>query len=182
MKKAVLILANGFEEVEALAPVDVLRRANIEVTTVSISTQKEVTGAHYIPVIADQLFENTDFSVFDAIILPGGMPGTSNLDSLVPLKQLLKKMAGEQKLIAAICAAPMVLGKSDLLEGRKATCYPGFEQHLKGAILSKEPVVKDGQLITANGVGNAMIFALAIVENLVGQQTADELKAKMLMP
>ncbi len=181
MKKAVVILPDGFEEVEALTPVDVLRRANISVLTVSITKQKEVIGAHNIQVIADQLFDETDFSDFDAIILPGGMPGTTNLNNHEPLKSVLKKMAHDKKLVTAICAAPMVLGECGLLDGREATCYPGFESHLKSATIVKSSVVKDGIFITANGIGSAMSFALTLVENLAGQEMAINLKSKMLI-
>ncbi|MBI9061866.1 MAG: DJ-1/PfpI family protein, partial [Marinilabiliaceae bacterium] len=148
MKKVVLFLAKGFEEVEALTPVDVLRRAGINVTTVSISNDLRVTGARQITVLADALFTDIDYSNIDMIILPGGMPGTSNLNNHQELRKLLVDFAAKNKLIAAICAAPMILGELGLLKGKTVTCYPGFESHLKGANVTTQSVVTDKNIIT----------------------------------
>jgi len=180
MKKVALFLADGFEEIEALTPVDVLRRANIEVTTISISTTTHVTGAHQINVIADTTFDQPDYSTFDAIILPGGMPGTNHLKAHQELNKLLVRHAKEGKLIGAICAAPLILGELNLLQTKNVVCYPGFEKHLKGANILNETIAKDKNLVTANGAGAAMLFALNLVEELLDQTTANKLAEKML--
>ena len=135
--KVYLFLADGFEEIEAITPIDIFRRAGIEVTTISISEEKMVLGAHNIPIVTDKLFTEVDFNDNDLLYLPGGMPGTRNLQAHEGLKNLLIKQAGENKKIAAICAAPSILGGLGLLEGKEAICYPGFEDQLEGAILSK---------------------------------------------
>lgn len=173
--KAFLFLADGFEEIEAITPIDILRRAGIDVETISISTKKEVIGAHEITLLADSLFTDTDFSVCDLLILPGGMPGTKNLDAHQGLKSLLSKHYEQGKLIAAICAAPSILGGMGILNGKEAICYPGFEQTLTGANLSKNCVVKSGKIITAKGAGVALEFSLMIVEELKGLNLADEI-------
>lgn len=173
MKRVFIFLADGFEEIEAIAPIDILRRAEIPVTTVSISESKTVTGAHHISVLADQLFTETDFSENAYLILPGGGVGTQNLMAYKPLNDLLIKQFNEGKELAAICAAPSVLGKLGILKGKEAICYPGFENNLEGAVLSKEKVVKDGKVITAKGAGVAIPFALKIVETLKGKSAAD---------
>lgn len=181
MKKAALILADGFEEVEAITPVDVLRRANIEVTTISVTGKKEVTGSHDITVLADEVFENIDFSAFDAIILPGGMPGANNLNNHKKLKETLLSFSKKEKILGAICAAPLVFGELNILKDKKAICYPGFEQHLKGATIIESNTVKDNNLITGVGVGASMQFALSLVEELTGKKTADELAERMIV-
>lgn len=173
--KVFVFLADGFEEIEAIAPIDIFRRANIDVTTISISDQKLVTGAHNISVLADRLFSETDFSENDLLYLPGGMPGTKNLDNHEGLKKLLQKQANKNKNIAAICAAPSILGKMGLLNGKEAICYPGFENQLTGAILSNEKLVKSTFISTAKGAGVALQFALKLVEDLKGKQTADKI-------
>ena len=173
--KVFVFLADGFEEIEAIAPIDIFRRANIDVTTISISDQKLVTGAHNISVLADKLFSETDFSENDLLYLPGGMPGTKNLDNHEGLKKLLQNQANKNKNIAAICAAPSILGKMGLLNGKEAICYPGFENQLTGAILSKEKLVKSTFISTAKGAGVALQFALKLVEDLKGKQTADKI-------
>lgn len=181
MKRVALFLADGFEEIEALTPVDVLRRANIKVTTISISKDKLVKGAHEITVMADELIDQTNFSTFDALILPGGMPGTKNLNKCDQLKDILLEFSQAGKLIGAICAAPMVIGELGLLNGKNAICYPGFEKHLKGAIIQNKPSIADGNYITANGVGSALQFALNLVRELCDEDTAKELARKMLV-
>ena len=173
--KVYLFLADGFEEIEAIAPVDIFRRAGIEVITVSISDEKLVRGAHNISLMADALFSETDFLENDLLYLPGGMPGTKNLDAHEGLKKLLLKQASSNKKIAAICAAPSILGKLGLLNGKEAICYPGFEDQLTGAVLSKEKVVKSGAISTAKGAGVAIQFSLKLVEELKGKQAADKI-------
>ena len=181
MKKVFIFLAEGFEETEAVATIDVLLRGGLDVTSVSVSGNLPVTGAHGITVKADVLFEETDFSSGTMLVLPGGMPGASNLNAHAGVKTLLKQYAENGKKIAAICAAPLVLGSLDLLQGKKATAYPGFESTLKGAIFVKDNVVKDGSVITGRGPGFALDFGLAIVEELAGKTTADEVASGLLV-
>ncbi|MDR0427983.1 MAG: DJ-1/PfpI family protein, partial [Dysgonamonadaceae bacterium] len=159
MKEVFVFLADGFEEIEAISIIDILRRGELNVMTVSISNEKTVTGAHNIPVIADRLFNNTDFSNGAGLVLPGGMPGASNLNAHEGLKNLIKAYSSKGKNIAAICAAPLVFGGLDILRDRKATAYPGFESHLTGAKVSGDKVVKDGHIITGKGPGFAFDFA-----------------------
>lgn len=181
MKKAALFLANGFEEIEALGTTDILRRAEISVTTVSVTGDLKVIGAHQIPVIADALFEETDFSIIDVLILPGGMPGASNLNAHDGLKKLLLKQVGEGKQIAAICAAPLVPGGLELLKGKNATCYPGFETHLLGANITGEKVTVDGTITTGKGPGLVFDFALQLVENIAGKGVRDKVAQGLLL-
>jgi 4-methyl-5(b-hydroxyethyl)-thiazole monophosphate biosynthesis len=181
MKRAVLFLATGFEETEATGTVDVLRRGNIETRIVSITGERKVTGAHGIAVCADALFEETDLSGIDALILPGGMPGASNLNACEPLKKCLVKHYEEGKLVAAICAAPLVLGGLGLLKGRRATCYPGFESYLSGAALTDEGAVADGNIITGKGPGFVFDFALCVVAFLQTESVADEVANGLLL-
>lgn len=180
MKKAIVFLANGFEEMEAIGTVDILRRGGIETKTVSITEEYKVTGAHSIEVTADVLFSQADFSDIDALILPGGMPGSKNLNECEPLKELLIQQYKQNKLVAAICAAPLVLGGLGFLKGRKATCYPGFEPTLIGAIVTGEAVEKDGHIITGRGPGLVQQFALAIVAELKSTAVAEEVSAGLL--
>jgi 4-methyl-5(b-hydroxyethyl)-thiazole monophosphate biosynthesis len=181
MKKVFIFLADGFEETEAIATIDVLRRGGLDVTTVSISEKTVITGAHNIPVVADELFTEVDFSIGEMLILPGGMPGASNLNAHEGLKALLKQYYSDGKRLAAICAAPLVLGGLDLLQGKKATAYPGFEHTLKGATYSEKGVVKDGRIITGRGPGWAIDFGLVIVSELQGEDKAKEVAAGMLL-
>jgi 4-methyl-5(b-hydroxyethyl)-thiazole monophosphate biosynthesis len=176
-----LFLAEGFEEIEAISTIDILRRGELEVVTVSVTGKNVVTGAHHIPVIADKLFDETDFSNGQMLVLPGGMPGASNLNTHAGLKALLKQYAAESKKIAAICAAPLVLGGLDLLQGKKATAYPGYEDTLRGANFVENSVVKDGNIITGRGPGLAFEFGLALVAELQGQRKAAEVAAGMLL-
>lgn len=181
MKKVALFLANGFEEIEALATVDILRRAQIPVETVSISDTKTVTGAHNVTVIADTTFQQADFSDVEVLILPGGMPGAKNLNEHEGLKELIPKFNGEGKQIAAICAAPMVLGGLGLLNDKRATCYPGFEAELAGAQTTGENVVVDGNITTGRGPGLAFEFALRLVEQIAGLKTRQEVQNGLLL-
>ena len=180
MKKVALFLAKGFEEIEAIGTIDILRRAQIDVVTISITDNKTVTGTHNIPVIADKTLNDTDFENFDMIILPGGMPGTTNLGNHQGVNKVIKSFAAEGKLVAAICAAPSVLGQAGLLEGKKATCYPSFEEYMKGAICSTDKVVRDGNVITSRGMGTAIPFALELVSYFQGEEAAKELGASIM--
>ena len=179
MKTVYLFLATGFEEIEALTIVDMLRRAEIDITTVSISRNLQVEGAHGITVTADCTWVELSTEDADWLILPGGMPGTKHLGECKPLVSLLQRQAAANKNIAAICAAPMILGKLGLLKGRKATCYPGFEQYLEGAECTGAPVERDGNIITGKGPGAAMEFALTVVDMMLGKEKVQELKEAM---
>ena len=182
MNKNFLFLANGFEEIEALATLDILRRAGMDVTTVSINHEYVVTGAHGIPVTADSTFKETDFSGSDWLILPGGMPGASNLHEFQALNDLLKVHAGKGR-IAAICASPaVVLAATGLLNGKKATCYPGFETALiaAGADYVTERVVVADNIVTSNGPSSAFPFALEIVRLTKGDTVASEVADGLL--
>ncbi|MDD4632185.1 MAG: DJ-1/PfpI family protein [Proteiniphilum sp.] len=181
MKKVVLFLANGFEEIEALGTLDILRRAQIPVKTVSISDDKTVTGAHNISVIADTIFAEADFTEVEVLVLPGGMPGAKHLNEHEGVKNLLLEFNKQQKMIASICAAPMVLGGLRLLEGRRATCYPGFEPELIGAQVTGENVVVDGNLTTGKGPGLVFDFALRLVEQIAGISTRREVQQGLLL-
>jgi protein deglycase len=181
MKKVLVPLAEGFEEIEAITIIDVLRRAGIEVITASVTNQHEVTGSHNITIKADKIFNEVNGSNFDMIVLPGGMPGSVNLNQHVGLKEMLHTQKNQDKFIGAICAAPLVLGNMGLLKGVKATCYPGFEKFLEGAELSTEGVVTDGQTVTARGAGLALSFALKLVEILADENIAQSVGKKMLV-
>ena len=183
MKKSYLFLANGFEEIEAIATVDILRRANIDVTTVSVYNDPEVVGAHGVPVKADMVFADCDFSQADWLILPGGLPGADNLLACDGLAKLLKEHNDAGKHIAAICASPaVVLAQLGILEKRKATAYPGFEEKLvaAGATPTFERVTVDGNITTGNGPATAFPFALAIVEQTMGKDVAETVASGML--
>jgi 4-methyl-5(b-hydroxyethyl)-thiazole monophosphate biosynthesis len=180
MKNVYLFLADGFEEIEALATVDVLRRAGVKVTTVSINPTEMVNGAHSIPVVADALFADCSYNEADMLVLPGGMPGAANLDAHEGLRAAISAHAEAGKWLAAICAAPMVYGHMGLLNGKKATCYPGFEGELAGAIYTAAPVEKDGNIITGKGPAVVLPFAYALAEALVGEEVVAQVKAGML--
>ncbi len=176
MTKIAAMLADGFEEVEALAVIDILRRADIETNMISISSNKKVTGAHNISIEADMLLEDIDLGKYNGIFLPGGMPGTNNLDGCEKLCQAILDFDREKKLLAAICAAPKIYGRLGILKGRKAVCYPGFENYLTGAEVKMEArAVKDGHIITGRGMGTAIDLGLAIVEDLAGKNKSEEL-------
>jgi len=181
MKRVNIYLSEGFEEIEAVTVADVLRRAGIEVKMVSTGGKKEVKGAHGIQVTADELFENNDRSAADMLVLPGGMPGTKHLGEHEGLRRVLLEHAHKGKLIGAICAAPSVLGKLGLLDKRKAVCYPGFEDALKGAEAVEAMVVMDGSFITSKGPGTAIYFALKLVEALTDKETVEKLKESMIV-
>lgn len=167
--------ADGFEEIEAIAPLDILRRAELEITTVSINADKLVQGAHGIPIVCDKTIDEIeDWNDLQAVILPGGGEGTRRLEACVKLGNVLRDAHGQGKLIAAICAAPSILGEMGLLQGIEATCFPGFEDSLQGATLSNLPVCQCGSFITAKGAGVALAFGQAIVGALASPAVARE--------
>lgn len=177
-----IMLADGFEEIEALTVVDVLRRAGVDAHTVSVSHKNEVVGAHGIPVTADDLFTEVSVAECEMVVLPGGMPGALNLRNDATLCAVLGERASAGLPIAAICAAPYILGELGLLRGRRATCYPGFEDKLEGATYTAAMVERDGNIITAKGPAAAMAFALGIAEALAGKNKRDEVAHGMLCP
>lgn len=179
-KKVLVILAEGFEEIEAVTPVDVLRRAGIEVVLAGLSG-KVITGAHGIKFQTDVIFEEYK-DLPDAIVLPGGMPGAQNLARSPKVAELVKKMNSQNKIVGAICAAPpLAVAPTGILNGKKATCYPGFEKDFPSQVtFSTERVVVDGNVITSRGPGSALEFALELVEKLVGREQAKQLSQGML--
>ncbi len=177
--KVNMFFATGYEEVEALTVVDLLRREGIEIEMVSITGEKVVTSSHGVSVVMDKLFEEIDDSA-DMIILPGGMPGTLNLKAYKPLQEKILRYVKADKYLAAICAAPTVYGEMGLLEGRKAACYPGMEEGLVGAIKCYDNVVVDGKFITSRGLGTALDFGLKIVEILKDEVAATKLANKIV--
>ncbi len=180
MAKVYCFFADGLEETEAIAPVDALRRAGNEVVTVSIMGKKEVEGANGISIIADALFEDVDFSDGDLFIMPGGGLGTENLGNCEPLQTMLKEKLDAGIKVAAICAAPSILGKAGLLSGKKAVVYPGLEGELKGAEALEIPTVTDGLITTGRGPGAAIDFGLELVRVLNGEEKAAEIKDQMV--
>lgn len=183
MRESFIFLAEGFEEIEAITVIDLLRRAGMPVKTVSITKALQVTGAHGVTVTADLIYDNTLFKEAEWLILPGGMPGASNLYEFAPLQGLLKAQAEtEGGKIAAICASPaVVLGQLGLLKGEKATCYPGFEDMLEGAQHVDAPVVKSGKFVMGNGPANAMVWALAIISETLGSHEANKVANGLLL-
>lgn len=173
MSQAYIFLATGYEEVEMLTVVDMLRRADISIDMVSITGAKEVTGSHNITITADRLLEEADFDQADMLILPGGIPGTPNLRGCQQLCQQLKEFAAGGKWVAAVCAAPTILGELEILKGKKATCYPSFQDKLATGDYIKQPVVVDGHVITSRGMGTCIEFAAAIICALKNQSAAD---------
>lgn len=179
MKTMYIFLAEGFEEIEALAPVDVMRRAGLRVIMVSTTGDLVVKGAHGIPVVADTVFEEVDFNDAALLFLPGGLPGATNLKAHKPLNQLLVDKAAEGAIISAICAAPLVLGGLGLLNGKQATCYPGFEDTMTGAEYTAKKVTCDGNIITACGPGAAWELGFTFVEQFCSVEKANELRTGM---
>ena len=180
MSKIGIFMADGCEEIEGLTVVDIVRRAGIDITTISISDKKEVAGAHGITFLADAKKDEVDFSTLDGIVLPGGMPGTINLGADETVDKVIREFAAGGKLVAAICAAPSVLGQAGLLNGKHATSYPGFEPKLTGAVTSEDAVVQDGNAITSRGMGTAIAFALEIVSYFTDKKTADKLAESII--
>ena len=173
-----MFLANGFEEIEALMPLDLMRRAGLEVKTVGVGSL-DITGSHGITVKADMLDSDFSDNAPECVILPGGMPGTTNLDASPVVHKALDLAHENNSLICAICAAPMILGKRGILKGKNATCFPGFEKYLEGAIVGGR-AVRDGQVITGVGMGAALEFGIEIVAALKGRGAADKLFAAVL--
>lgn len=182
MKEVSVFLADGFEEIEGLTVVDILRRAGIEVETVSIMESDMIQGSHGIIVTADKMFEEADFSNDKMLVLPGGLPGTDYLREHKELNELILKFNNENKQLAAICAAPTVFGGLGLLKDKKATCYPGLEEGLDCAQAVEDAVVTDGNITTARGMGVSAYFALRLVAILKDEDTALALKKAIVCP
>lgn len=181
MAQAYIFLAPGYEEVEMLTVVDMVRRAKLDIDMVSITDQREVTSSHNVTVVADKLFSEVDFSTAQMLILPGGMPGTTNLRAYEPLcKQLQAFAADEDKWVAAVCAAPTVLGELGILDGRKATCYPSFADKIICGKYLEQPVVQDGHIITSRGMGTCIEFAGEIITALKDRATAEQVKTAIV--
>ncbi len=175
-----VFFANGFEEIEALTVVDVLRRAGLDVKMISCTGEITVTGAHNIPVMSDRKIEDVKADELTAIVLPGGMPGTTNLMACERLQSFLDDAFQKEKTVAAICAAPSILGETNRLQGKKAICYPGFESKLLGAKITDERVVKDGNVITSKGPGTALEFALELVRLFCGDDKSESIRNSMI--
>lgn len=179
--KIVVFLADGFEEVEALTVVDYLRRMDIEVDTVSIGEEREVKGAHNIRVIADKTMAELDgLDTYSGVVIPGGLPGATNLRDDERVIDTVKTLYEKDKLVAAICAGPVVLERAGIIKGKKITSYPGFEKELEGAKYQASPIVVDGNIITARGPYYAVNFAISIIDYLLGKEKAEELKEDIL--
>ena len=174
MEKVYVFLADGFEEIEGLTVVDVLRRGKVETVTVSVSGRQLVMGSHKIPVMADCIFEEADLKDGSMYVLPGGMPGTIHLGEHQGLTKLLAEAKTQGKKLAAICAAPSVLGQLGLLKGETATCHPGFEEKLEGAVVTENTVEVSGQITTSRGMGTAVPFALKLLEQIQGMEAVEQ--------
>ena len=175
-----VLLADGFEEVEALMPLDLLRRAGLDARTVAVGS-KIAVGSHGIPVICDMSAEEVDLSEVSMVILPGGMPGALNLDASPFVDTAVISCLERGGRVGAICAAPLVLGRRGLLDGRRAVCYPGFETELRGATVENTPVVTDGQITTARGMGAAAEFAKELLSLTVGKERAEDIFSSALI-
>lgn len=173
-------LANGFEEVEALAPVDILRRGGVEVKTVSVTGSEYVESAHGVTVKADLKFEEADLSRADLLMLPGGLPGATNLNEHPGVRRALTEQNAKGGRIAAICAAPLVLGSLGLLQGRRATCYPGFEKYMTGATYTAELFTTDGNITTGRGPAATLPYAYSILASFVGEEKTAEVRDGMI--
>ncbi|HIT89843.1 MAG TPA: DJ-1/PfpI family protein [Candidatus Merdenecus merdavium] len=180
MKKVYVFLADGFEEIEGLAVVDLLRRADIEVRTVSISNDDFVTGSHNIVVKCDTLFQEESFEDAQMLVLPGGMPGTKSLQEHEGLGKLLLKFHEDKKWLVAICAAPSVLGHYGILQGERAVCFPGFEDKLHGATIGERKVEVSHHIITSKGMGTAIDFGLMIIAKLRSEEVSRQVKDSIL--
>lgn len=173
MKTVIVFLADGFEECEALASVDLMRRAGINVITASVMGRLDVMAAHNVLIRADVLAEDADYDAADMVVLPGGGIGTQNLSKSETVKEQCISFA-KDKLVAAICAAPTVLAGLGLMEGRRATCYPGMENMMRGAVMVPEKTVTDGNIITGQAPGAAFVFALELIRTLLGNEAAEK--------
>lgn len=175
-----VFFANGYEEIEALTVVDLTRRAGIETWMVSITEEKKVTGSHGIEVSMDKTLKEVDFNKVEMIVLPGGMPGTLNLEACEPLMEKVREFDKAGKYISAICAAPTVFGHLGLLNGKKACCYPGMEDGLKGAEVSYDTITVADHILTSRGMGTAIDFGLQIIARFQGKEAADEMAKKIV--
>ena len=175
-----VFLATGFEDIEALAPLDIMRRAGLDVATVSITGEDLVASSHGVAVRADRLLSDVDWEAADMLVLPGGLPGSTNLDACTKLTESILRPHAEGKALAAICAAPMVFGHLGILKGRRATCYPGVETELEGAEYTGGIVEKDGNIITGKGPGASFEFGYAIVEHFLGEGASEGLRKGMI--
>lgn len=182
MKRACVFMANGTEECEALLTVDILRRAGVEVVTASVNPQPEILSSHSVRMDTDAIAADIRAADFDLVVLPGGMPGTTNLKENPYVKTVCQQAAAAGKLVAAICAAPSALAAFGLLEGKNATAYPSFTDQLAGATLVREPVVEDGDIITGWGLGASIPFSLALVRRLCGAETAEKIRQAIGYP
>ena len=180
MSKIGIFMAGGCEEIEGLTVVDIARRAGIEIDTISITGKPVVTSSHKVTFETDTTKEEADFASYDGIVLPGGMPGTIHLGEDETVNRVIKEFATAGKLVAAICAAPSVLGQAGILEGKKATCHPGFEEKLTGADCKLDPVVCDGNIITSRGMGTAIPFALEIVRYFKDDAAVEKVKGGLV--
>ena len=180
MPRVAVILADGFEEVEAIAIIDVLRRA--EITTVIAGLHDgPMISAHQVKVVPDTVIDTVKADDFEMIVLPGGQPGSDNLNADLRVQKLIKEFSVKGKLIGAICAAPYVLANAGVLAGKHATSYPSYKNKLGGAVYEETPVVTDGNILTSRGAGTALLFGLAIVEQLAGKEKAQKIKEAMLI-
>ncbi len=181
MGRVIVFLANGFEEVEALTVVDYLRRVDIVVDTVSITDEKQVKGAHDIVVMADKTIDELeDLENYTTVVIPGGMPGATNLRDNEKVTNIVKEIYEKQKLVAAICAGPIVLHRAGILHNRMVTSFPGFEEELSGSVYTGKDLERDGNIITSRGPYFAVDFALEIVDYLLGKEKVEELKQSIL--
>ena len=180
MKKIAILCADGFEEIEGLTVVDLLRRADVVCDIVAVGDASPIVGSHAIRVLPDRLFKETDFSEYDGIVLPGGLRGTAALAADGRVETQLRSFCAQGKLTAAICAAPTVLAQADLLRGKTAVCYPGMEDRLSGAVIGDSDVVEDGTVITSRGAGTAVPFALRLVAYLVSEERAKQLASAIV--
>lgn len=181
MSRIGIFFAEGYEEIEALTVVDLARRAGLTIDMISVNGDREVTGSHGISVKMDKIFSEADFDGLDMLVLPGGMPGTKNLENCQELMEKLDEFyASKDKYVAAICAAPSIFGHRGYLKGRRATSFPDFENHLEGAQVTRGAAEVDGNVITGRGMGCAIPFGLAIVELFLGKNAADALAEKIV--
>lgn len=180
MVKTAIFLADGYEEIEALAVVDVFRRAGIEMDMVSISDELLTNGSHKIQVMADKLLKDVNFEEYDMLILPGGLRGMQNLEACASLMQQIDAFYENDKFIAAICASPSIFGRRGILNGKQATAYPGFEEELRGATVVDAGAVRNGHVITGRSMGSAIEFALLLVETLFGKEKAEEIAEQIV--
>lgn len=182
MNDICVFFGEGYEEIEALTVVDILRRASLPVKMVSITEEREVTGSHQITVKMDSILSEVDFDKVEMIVLPGGMPGTKHLENCVSLMEQVDAFVKADRPVSAICAAPSILGHRGHLKGREACSYPSFEEHLEGAKVLKNPSVVSGNITTGRGMGAAIPFALSIVEQYQGKKAADDMAETIVYP